>query len=122
MKNIIFLFILSSCTWACQAKKITVSSKSFNIKRKIISFRENSEVFILISDNKDVIEVFKENSSLKCTNIKLGKSYTFRVMPVSDLIQHGVESPNEYILNDSTIIKYNHYYTLEENENFCIVQ
>lgn len=122
MKNIVFIFFLSLCTWACQAKKTTISSKSFNIKRKVISFRENSEVFILISDNKDVIEVFKDASSRKCTNIKLGKSYTFRVIPVSDLIQHGIESPNEYILNDSTIIKYSHYYTLEKNKKICIIQ
>ncbi len=102
------------------SKKTTISSKSFNVKRKILSVRENSEVFILISDNNDVIEVFKDNQSLKCTNIKLGKSYTFRVMPVSDLIQHGISSPREYILNDSTIINYNSYYTAEENKNICI--
>jgi len=120
MKNIFFLFFLSLCIWACQAKKTTISSKSFNIKRKILSVRENSEVFILISDNNDVIEVFKENESLKCTNIILGKSYKFRVLAVSDLIQHGISSPSEYILNDSTTIKYNSYYTAEENKNICI--
>lgn len=120
MKNIILGLFLSLYLCACQTKKMTVSSKSFNITRKIISFRENSEAHILISDNKDIIEVFKDSSNLSCQNIKLGKRYTFRVISVSDLIQHGASSPHEYFLNDSTIINYNHYYTKENSENICI--
>lgn len=120
MKNIVFLFILSLCTWACQTRQTIISSKSFNVKRKITSFRENSKVFVLISDNKDIIEVFKDNNTLKCTNIKLGKSYKFRVMPVSDLIQNGISTSHEYILNDSVTINYNSYYTSEKNKNICI--
>ena len=102
MKNIVFLF--------------------FIIYSWIVSFKENNEVKILIADNNDIIEVFKENASNNCKKIKLGKRYSLKIIPVSDLIQHGVESPNEYILNDSTIITYNHYYTLEKNQNICIIK
>jgi len=120
MKNIILLLFLSFCFYNCQTKKMTVNSKPFNIKKKIISFRENSEAYILISDKKDIVEVFKESSSTDCREIILGKKYTFKVIPVSDLIQHGANSPPEYILNDSTIINYNHYYSLEKRQNICI--
>lgn len=120
MKNIFFLFFF--VIYSCQTNNVITSSKSFHVKRKIVSFRENEEVKILIANNNDIIEVFKEFSSSNCTNIKLGKTYTLKVIPVSNLIQHGIESPNEYILNDSTIIKYNHYYTLEKNQNICIIK
>jgi hypothetical protein len=120
MKNIVVLFILF--IYSCQTNNVIVSSKPVNIIRKIVSFKQNEEVNILIADNNDIIEVFKENTSHNCKKIKLGKSYSLKIIPVSDLIQHGVESPNEYILNDSTIIKYNHYYTLEKNQNICIIK
>ncbi|MCS3533065.1 hypothetical protein [Chryseobacterium sp. JUb7] len=120
MKNIFFFFLFF--LYSCQTNNVIISSKPVNIKRKIISFEENKEVSILIADNNDIIEVFKENISTNCKKIKLGKSYSLKIIPVSDLIQHGIESPNEYILNDSTIIKYNHYYTLEKNQNICIIK
>ncbi|GAA5097579.1 hypothetical protein GCM10023210_32760 [Chryseobacterium ginsengisoli] len=120
MKSTVFLFFF--IIYSCQTNNAIVSSKPTNITRKIVSFKENNEVNILIADNNDIIEVFKENTSNNCKKIKLGKSYSLKIIPVSDLIQHGVESPNEYILNDSTIIKYNHYYTLEKNQNICITK
>lgn len=120
MKNIVLLLFI--CIYSCQTNNIIVSSKPINITRKIISFKENKEVYLLIADNNDIIEAFKENKSNSCKKIKLGKSYSLKIIPVSDLIQHGAESPNEYILNDSTIIKYNHYYTLEKSQNICIIK
>ncbi|WPO81973.1 hypothetical protein SD427_14525 [Chryseobacterium sp. JJR-5R] len=120
MKNIVLLFFF--CIYSCQTNNIIVSSKPVNITRKIISFKENKEVYLLMANNNDIIEAFKENNSNSCKKIKLGKSSSLKIIPVSDLIQHGVESPNEYILNDSTIIKYNHYYTLEKSQNICIIK
>lgn len=120
MKNIVFLLFF--VIYSCQTNNVIISSKPIHITRKIISFKENKEVNILIADNNDIIEVFKENTSNNCKKIKLGKNYSLKIIPVSDLIQNGLESPNEYILNDSTIIKYNHYYTLEKNQNICIIK
>ncbi|MGH1517971.1 hypothetical protein [Chryseobacterium sp. JK1] len=119
MKNIVLLFFV---IYSCQTNNVIISSKPIHITRKIISFKENKEVNILIADNNDIIEVFKENTSNNCKKIKLGKNYSLKIIPVSDLIQNGLESPNEYILNDSIIIKYNHYYTLEKNQNICIIK
>ncbi|MGN7758614.1 hypothetical protein ACTJIV_14120 [Chryseobacterium sp. 22532] len=118
MKNIVFLFFSIICS--CQTSNVIVSSKPTHIKRKIISFKENEEVLILIANNNDIIEVFKENSTKKCKKIEIGKTSTFKIIPVSDLIQQGINSPNEYILNDSTIIRYNHYYSGEKKQNICI--
>ncbi|WP_080776610.1 hypothetical protein [Chryseobacterium phocaeense] len=120
MKNIVFIFILF--IYGCQTNNVIISSKPIHITRKIVSFKENKEVSILITENNDIVEVFKESTSKNCKKIKLGKRYSLKIIPVSDLIQHGVESPNEYILNDSTIIKYNHYYTLEKDQNICIIK
>ncbi|THV56762.1 hypothetical protein [Chryseobacterium candidae] len=119
MKKIVFL-LFSLTIYNCQTKSTIISSKPSSIERKIVSVKENKDVNILIADNNDIIEVFKETSTNKCKKIKLGKKYSFRIIPVSDLIQQGIESPKEYILNDSTIIKYNHYYSLEKNQNICI--
>lgn len=118
MKNIAFLFFSIICS--CQTSNVIVSSKPIQITRKIISFKENEEVCILIADNNDIIEIFKENSTKKCKKIKIDETRIFKVIPVSDLIQQGINSPNEYILNDSTIIKYNHYYSAEKKQNICI--
>ncbi|WP_223605620.1 hypothetical protein [Chryseobacterium sp. OSA05B] len=118
MKNIVFLFFSIICS--CQTSNVIVSSKPIHIKRKITSFKENEEVRILIADNNDIIEVFKENSTKKCKKIEIGKTRSFKIIPVSDLIQQGINSPNEYILNDSTIIKYNYYYSAEKKQNICI--
>ncbi|WP_419488803.1 hypothetical protein [Chryseobacterium bernardetii] len=120
MKNIVFFFVFF--IYSCQTNNVIISSKPVHITRKIISFKENKEVKILIADNNDIIEVFKENTSNYCKKIKLGKSYSLKIIPVSDLIQSGIESPNEYILNDSIIIKYNNYYTLEKKQNICIIK
>ncbi|SKC06979.1 hypothetical protein [Chryseobacterium balustinum] len=120
MKKIMFLLFLSFCFYNCQTKKMTISSEPFNITKKIVSFKENAEAYILISDKKDIVEVFKDSSNINCREIILGKKYTFKVIPVSDLIQHGASSPPEYILNDSTIINYNHYYSLEKRQNICV--
>ena len=76
---------------------------------------------LFAADNNDIIEVFKPpfKSNVICKKIILNKKYKFKVFPVSDLIQKGIESPNEYILNDSTMIKYNNYYSLKEFQFFC---
>ncbi|UHO39666.1 hypothetical protein H5J24_06200 [Chryseobacterium capnotolerans] len=119
MKNIIFLFFpVVMCN--CQTNNIKISSKPINITRKIFSVKQDKTVSVLIADNKDVIEIFKPNSNDVCTKIELGKKYSFKVTCVSCLIQQGIESPSIYILNDSTIIKYNNYYTAEEDQNICI--
>ncbi|REC73077.1 hypothetical protein DRF60_19825 [Chryseobacterium elymi] len=121
MKKIVFLlFSIILCN--CQTKNTVISSKPISITRKIISFKENKDVRILIADNNDIIEVFRGIGTNKCKKIKLGQKYSFKIIPVSDLIQHGVDSPNEYILNDSTIIKYNHYYSAEQRQNICIIE
>ncbi|WP_250255200.1 hypothetical protein [Chryseobacterium sp. Marseille-Q3244] len=67
MKNIFFLFFSFICS--CQTNNVIVSSKPVYIKRKIISFKENNEVRVLIADNNDIIEVFKENMSNKCKKL-----------------------------------------------------
>lgn len=107
--------------FGCQTKKTIISSKPFDIQRNIQTILENEKVYVLIADNNDIIEIFKPsfNKSIICKKIVLNKKYNFRVFPVSDLIQKGIESPNEYILNDSTIIKYNNYYSLEKFELLC---
>lgn len=121
MKNIFFLLVIVFVNFGCQTKKTIVSSKPFDIQRNILTIRENEKVCVLIADNNDIIEVFKPtfNKSTICKKIVLNKKDNFRVFPVSDLIQKGIESPNEYILNDSTIIKYNNYYSLEKFELLC---
>jgi hypothetical protein len=121
MRNIFFLLVIVFVNFGCQTKKTIVSSKPFDIQRNILTIRENEKVYVLIADNNDIIEVFKPpfNKSTICKKIVLNKKYNFRVFPVSDLIQRGIESPNEYILNDSTIIKYNNYYSLEKFELLC---
>ncbi|MFZ4928932.1 hypothetical protein [Chryseobacterium sp. Mn2064] len=118
MKNIVFLFFFF--IYSCQTNNVIISSKPANITRKIISFKENKEVSILIADNMDIIEIFKPTNNNTCTKIELGKKYSFKVTSVSGLIQQGGDSPKIYILNDSTIIKYNNYYTAEEDQNICI--
>ncbi|OBW40489.1 hypothetical protein AB670_03153 [Chryseobacterium sp. MOF25P] len=121
MRNIFFLLVIVFVNFGCQTKKTIVSSKPFDIQRNILTIRENEKVYVLIADNNDIIEVFNPpfNKSTICKKIVLNKKYNFRVFPVSDLIQRGIESPNEYILNDSTIIKYNNYYSLEKFELLC---
>ncbi|MCJ7932598.1 MAG: hypothetical protein MUW56_02920 [Chryseobacterium sp.] len=121
MKKIVFL-LFSIIMYNCQTKNAIISSKPTSITRKIISFKENKDVSVLVADNNDIIEVFRENNINKCKKIELGKKYSFKIIPVSDLIQQGVDSPNEYILNDSTIIKYNHYYSAEQKQNICIIK
>ena len=118
MKNILFLFF-PAIMCNCQTNNIKISSEPIDITRKIISVKQDKIVSILISDNQDIIEVFKANNNA-CTKIELGKKYSFKVTSVSGLIQQGGDSPKIYILNDSTIIKYNNYYTAEEDQNICI--
>jgi hypothetical protein len=121
MKNIFLLLIFTFINFGCQTKKKIISSKPFNIKRSIVNIRENEKAYVFIADNNDIIEVFKPpfKSNVICKKIILNKKYKFKVFPVSDLIQKGIESPNEYILNDSTMIKYNNYYSLKEFQFFC---
>ncbi|MDN3692432.1 hypothetical protein QWZ06_09185 [Chryseobacterium tructae] len=119
MKSILFL-IFPAIMCNCQTNNIKISSKPINITRKIISVKQDKTVSVLIADNKDVIEIFKPNTNDVCTKIELGKKHSFKAICVSCLIQQGVDSPKIYILNDSTIIKYNNYYTAEEAQNICI--
>ncbi|MBW8522453.1 hypothetical protein K0U91_13155 [Chryseobacterium chendengshani] len=121
MKNLLFLLIVISINFSCQTKKNTISSKPFNLKRNIIAMQENEKAYVLIADNNDIIEVFKPpfNKSTTCKKMDLNKKYSFKVFPVSNLIQSGIESPNEYILNDSTIIKYKNYYSSKKFQFFC---
>ncbi|UKB86085.1 hypothetical protein LF887_10800 [Chryseobacterium sp. MEBOG06] len=119
MKNILFLFF-PAILCSCQTNNIKISSEPIDITRKIISFKQDKMVSILIADNMDIIEIFKPTNNNTCTKIELGKKYSFKVTSVSGLIQQGGDSPKIYILNDSIIIKYNHYYTAEEDQNICI--
>ncbi len=121
MKNLFFLIIIAVISCGCQTKKM-FSSKPFRIERSITKIHENDKVYILIADNNDIIEVFKPpfNKQSTCKKIVLNRKYNFKVFPVSDLVQKGIESPNEYTLNDSTIIKYNSYYSLKRFQFLCL--
>lgn len=121
MRNLLFLLIAISVSFGCQTKKNIISSKPFNIKRNIVKIQENEKAYVLIADNNDIIEIFKHpfNKSITCKKIILNRRYNFKVYPVSDLIQRGIESPNEYILNDSTVIQYRSYYSLKKFEILC---
>lgn len=120
-KSVFFLMMFAFISSNCQTRKDVFNSKPFNVKRSITAIHENENVYVLIADNNDIIEVFKPpfNKTSICKKIVLNKRYNFKVLPVSDLIQRGIESPKEYILNDSTIIKYNNYYSLKRFQFLC---
>ena len=81
---------------------------------------ENEKVKILVADNNDIIEVFKDKNIQKCKKLILGKEYNFYVYPVSDIIQNGIEVSYEYDLNDSINIKYHSYFAFHKFRNYCI--
>jgi len=120
MKNIFFLLFLSFISNACQPQKKIFDWGPFTINRTIIKVYENEKVKVLIADNHDIIEVFKDKSTQKCKKVFLGKNYKFRVRPVSDLIQGGIQVKHEYDLNDSVTIKYKSYFTFHELQNYCV--
>ncbi|MBW3524901.1 hypothetical protein [Chryseobacterium sp. NKUCC03_KSP] len=121
MKNVFFYLSIVLISLGCQTKKTIISAKPFNVQRSINTILENQKAYVLIATNNDIIEVFKPpfNKTTKCKNIVLGKEYSFKVFPVSDLLQSGIETPKEYFLNDSTMIKYNSYYSLEKFQILC---
>lgn len=80
MKNHVFLLLIALLLTGCGSDKFTV-------KRRIIKVYENDRVKVLVADNNDIIETFKDKKGKKCKEIVLGKKYKFKVYPVSDLFQ-----------------------------------
>ncbi|WP_166427929.1 hypothetical protein, partial [Chryseobacterium lacus] len=78
-------------------------------------------VYVLIADNDDIIEVFKDPIGTRtlCKTIVLNKKYRFKVEPVGDLIQGGIESPRKYLYNDSIFVDYNNYYVIRNFQEYC---
>lgn len=116
-----FLYILIGLLFFSCSSQQKISSKPFNVNRKIIAVYETNKVYVLIADNNDVIEVFKNpfEKSIPCKKIVLNKKYKFKVEPVSDLVQGGVESPKKYLYNDSIFIDYNNYYVIRNFQEYC---
>ncbi|MCT2560973.1 hypothetical protein [Chryseobacterium herbae] len=113
MKKITVVIMLLLICIGCGA------NLKFVVKRTIVEVYENDEVKILVADNKDIIEAFKEqNNGKKCKEIMLGKTSRFKVIPVSDLALH--RNNFEYILNDSTVLKYNRYFSIADLQNYCV--
>jgi hypothetical protein len=114
MKNVIGLLIIGLLCFSCHSHHL-----EFTIKRTIVKVYENDTVKILVADNNDFIEAFKDyNNPEKCRNILLGKKTKFRVVPVSDLSTH--RNNFIYIFNDSTYLKYNRYFGIYNFQNYCV--
>ncbi|WP_336959416.1 hypothetical protein [Chryseobacterium contaminans] len=114
MRNVIGLLIGGLLCFSCHANHM-----EFTIKRTIVKAYENDTVKILVADNNDFIEAFKDhNNPEKCRKISLGKKTKFRVIPVSDLSTH--RNNFIYIFNDSTYLKYNRYFGIYNFQNYCV--
>jgi len=121
MKNYLYLLIILIFFTNCSSQQKTISSKPFIINRKIVGIYETKRVYVLIADNDDIIEVFKDPIGTRtlCKTIVLNKKYRFKVEPVSDLIQGGIESPRKYLYNDSIFVDYNNYYVIRNFQEYC---
>lgn len=121
MKNYLYLLIILIFFTNCSSQQKTISSKPFIINRKIVGIYETKRVYVLIADNEDIIEVFKDPIGTRtlCKTIVLNKKYRFKVEPVSDLIQGGIESPRKYLYNDSIFVDYNNYYVIRNFQEYC---
>ncbi|NML56219.1 hypothetical protein [Chryseobacterium cheonjiense] len=113
MKNHVFLLIIALFLTGCGSGKFTV-------KRRIIKVYENDSVKVLVADNNDIIETFKDEKGKKCKEIVLGKKYKFKVYPVSDLFQGCYFEPTYFLDNDTVTIKYARYFTASQFKNYCI--
>lgn len=113
MKNHVFLLLIALLLTGCGSNKFTV-------KRRIIKVYENDRVKVLVADNNDIIETFKDKKGKKCKEIVLGKKYKFHVYPVSDLFQGCYFEPTYFLDNDTVTIKYALYFTASQFKNYCI--
>lgn len=120
MKNAIALLIIIFISVSCHVNKNIISSRPFIVKRKIIKSFENDTIRVLMADNEDIIETFKDvKNKKKCREIILGKKrYRFKVIPVSDLALH--RNDFKYILNDSIVLDYSRYFAIPKFKNYCL--
>ncbi|WP_228441740.1 hypothetical protein, partial [Chryseobacterium lacus] len=83
MKNYLYLLIILIFFTNCSSQQKTISSKPFIINRKIVGIYETKRVYVLIADNDDIIEVFKDPIGTRtlCKTIVLNKKYRFKVEP-----------------------------------------
>ncbi|MFN4362868.1 hypothetical protein [Chryseobacterium hispalense] len=113
MKNYLLLLLIVSFFTSC-------SSLRFTVKRRIIKVYENDKVKVLVADNNDIIETFKDKKGKKCKEIVLGKKYRFKVYPVSDLFQGCYFEPTYFLDNDTVTIQYARYFSIGQFKNYCI--
>ncbi|WP_029295176.1 hypothetical protein [Chryseobacterium hispalense] len=113
MKKYLLLSLITFCFTGC-------NPLAFNVKRRIIKVYENDSVKILVADNNDIIETFKDKKRKKCKKIVLGKKYRFKVYPVSDLFQGCYFEPTYFLDNDTVTIQYARYFSIGQFKNYCI--
>ena len=114
MKKLLCIFIITFIFNNCGSNKYSYNTnhlKKTKIERNIVSIYENEKAYVLIADNNDLIEVFKEpyNFIKSCRKIQLNKKQKFSVLSISGMIQAG-SFERKYMLNDSVLLDYNQYY------------
>ena len=123
MKKLLCIFITTFIFNNCGSNKYSYKTdhlKKNNIERNIVSIYENEKAYVLIADNNDLIEVFKEpyNFIKSCRKIQRNKKQKFKVVNLSEMIQAG-SIERTYTLNDSVILDYNVYYFIPTFKKYC---
>lgn len=123
MKKLLCIFITTFIFNNCGSNKYSYKTdhlKKNNIERNIVSIYENEKAYVLIADNNDLIEVFKEpyNFIKSCRKIQLNKKQKFSVLSISGMIQAG-SFERKYMLNDSVLLDYNQYYFIPTFKKYC---
>lgn len=114
LKKLSYIFLISIILINCGGNKYSYNTdhlKKTMIEINIISIYENENAYVLISDNNDIIEVFKEpyNFNKSCRKIHFNKKQKFKVLDLNGIIQGG-STERTYMLNDSVAFYYNQYY------------
>lgn len=123
MKKLLCIFIITFIFNNCGSNKYSYNTdhlKKNKIERNIVSIYENEKAYVLIADNNDLIEVFKEpyNFIKSCRKIQLNKKQKFSVLSINGMIQAG-SFERKYMLNDSVLLDYNQYYFIPTLKKYC---